>query len=301
MQPTNRCFIGNLPYNCTEEMLYEAFRTVGPVVSARLVFDRETGKMKGFGFVEYNDVETAASAVRNLNGYDLAGRAIRVDHAEPEKNSSSRKSGGGGGAPRIPPPENRQQMGNSKPLPSGTPLPPGVNATDAISQTLATIPPEQLLDIMSHMKSLVTTSPDQARTLLNGNPQLAYALFQAMVLMKVVNPDILQRMLSTSAPQQQMPSNPPPQQYNYPPQQHQAPPPQNYYQQQQQQQPPQQFAPQPVQQQQQQAPPQQQSQAQQAALLQQVMSMTQAQIDALGPEQRNAIMALRAQLGQYAR
>lgn len=104
------------------------------------------------GFVEYADIETAASAVRNLNGYELEGRAIRVDHAEPEKNANRRGGGGGAGRPPIPPPENRSLPGKLPNLPTGTSLPPGVNAADSISQTLATIPPEQLLDIMSHMK-----------------------------------------------------------------------------------------------------------------------------------------------------
>ncbi len=58
---------------------------------------------------------------------------------------------GAGGGPMTLPPN----------LPAGVPLPPGVGATDAITQTLATLPPNQLLDIMSQMKSLVTTSPDQ--------------------------------------------------------------------------------------------------------------------------------------------
>ena len=52
----------------------------------RLVFDRETGKPKGYGFCEYKDQETALSAIRNLNGYELNGRALRVDSAASEKN-----------------------------------------------------------------------------------------------------------------------------------------------------------------------------------------------------------------------
>ena len=95
---------------------------------------------------------------------------------------------GAGGGPYTLPPN----------LPGGVPLPAGVGSTDAITQTLATLPPNQLLDIMSQMKSLVTTSPDQARALLTGHPQLAYALFQAMLMMNVVDPDILQRILAAS-------------------------------------------------------------------------------------------------------
>lgn len=86
-------------------------------------------------------------------------------------------------------------MGDAKPLPVGVPLPPNASATDTISQTLATMPPAQLLDIMSHMKQLVTTSPADARTLLANNPQLSYALFQAMLMMNIVDPLVLHKML----------------------------------------------------------------------------------------------------------
>ena len=57
----------------------------------RLVFDRETGKPKGYGFCEYKDQETALSAIRNLNGYELNGRALRVDSAASEKNREEMK------------------------------------------------------------------------------------------------------------------------------------------------------------------------------------------------------------------
>lgn len=60
-------------------------------IGFRLVFDRETGKPKGYGFCEYKDQETALSAMRNLNGYELNGRALRVDSAASEKNREEMK------------------------------------------------------------------------------------------------------------------------------------------------------------------------------------------------------------------
>lgn len=63
----------------------DIFREVGPVLSFKLVFDRETGKPKGYGFCEYKDQETALSAMRNLNGYEIGGRSLRVDNACTEK------------------------------------------------------------------------------------------------------------------------------------------------------------------------------------------------------------------------
>lgn len=60
----------------------------------RLVYDRETGKPKGYGFCEYQDQETALSAMRNLNGREFSGRALRVDNAASEKNKEELKSKG---------------------------------------------------------------------------------------------------------------------------------------------------------------------------------------------------------------
>jgi hypothetical protein len=66
MPPRGRVvFVGNIPYDMTEEQLIDIFKEVGPVVSFRLMFDRDTGKARGYGFCEFADTETAASAIRN--------------------------------------------------------------------------------------------------------------------------------------------------------------------------------------------------------------------------------------------
>ncbi|KAM0683286.1 hypothetical protein MDAP_001705 [Mitosporidium daphniae] len=81
-KPMSVVFIGSIPYDTTEEQLMSLFSTVGPVRSLRLVFDRETGKSKGYGFCEYHDTETARSCVRNLSNYELNGRNLRLDFAD---------------------------------------------------------------------------------------------------------------------------------------------------------------------------------------------------------------------------
>merc|ERR1719186_56585 len=78
-------FVGNIPYEATEEKLKDIFSEVGSVASFKLVYDRETGKPKGYGFCEYKDQETALSAMRNLNSHEIAGRTLRVDNACTEK------------------------------------------------------------------------------------------------------------------------------------------------------------------------------------------------------------------------
>lgn len=69
-------FVGNLSYTTTEEQLREIFSPVGPIVSIRIVTDRDTGRPRGFAFVEYLDAATALSAIRNLDGYDLNNRKV---------------------------------------------------------------------------------------------------------------------------------------------------------------------------------------------------------------------------------
>eukprot|EP00118_Oscarella_pearsei_P013907 m.115557 g.115557 ORF g.115557 m.115557 type:complete len:92 (+) comp37545_c0_seq12:48-323(+) len=82
--------VGNIPYDATEEKLKEIFSAAGPVVSFRLVYDRDSGKPKGYGFCEYDDPETAASAIRDINGYPLNGRTLRVDGAASERGGGPR-------------------------------------------------------------------------------------------------------------------------------------------------------------------------------------------------------------------
>ncbi|KAJ9093426.1 hypothetical protein QFC21_006457 [Naganishia friedmannii] len=118
--------------------------------------------------------------------------------------------GGGGGAGGFTPPPASNAFPSRPPappmgagqgqginlgmLPPGQDVPPGMKATDVISKTLASIPPGKLEEVLTGMKTLVQTSPDQARTVLNAHPQLAYALFQAMLLMNVVDPTVLSRI-----------------------------------------------------------------------------------------------------------
>jgi hypothetical protein len=82
-----------------------------------------------------------------------------------------------------PPPQNNSSL---PPLPIGADLPPGLSCPDAISRTLNTLPPAQLLDILSQMKTLTTTDPAKATELLRQAPQLSYAIFQALLLMGLV-------------------------------------------------------------------------------------------------------------------
>ncbi|QJD94531.1 RNA-binding protein [Mucilaginibacter robiniae] len=85
-------FVGSLPYRLEEADLKELFEAYGEVNSVKLIIDRETGRSKGFGFVEMPDSEAAQKAIAGLNGAEVSGRAIAVSQAE------DRKPSGGGGS-----------------------------------------------------------------------------------------------------------------------------------------------------------------------------------------------------------
>ena len=77
-----RLFIGNLPFRATEDQLTDLFSQAGDVLSVTIVTDRETGRSRGFGFVEMDD-DVATKAIDMFNGYELDGRALNVNQARP--------------------------------------------------------------------------------------------------------------------------------------------------------------------------------------------------------------------------
>lgn len=93
-----KLYVGNLSYNTSEDGLRNLFANFGNVVSAKIVFDRDTGNSKGFGFVEMNTDEEAGAAIAGTNGHELDGRQLRVNEAmdKPRRDRDSGSNGGGG-------------------------------------------------------------------------------------------------------------------------------------------------------------------------------------------------------------
>ncbi|KAB2025150.1 hypothetical protein ES319_D06G132000v1 [Gossypium barbadense] len=215
----HRCvFVGNIPYDATEEQLIEICREVGPVVSFRLVIDRETGKPKGYGFCEYKDEETALSARRNLQGYGINGRQLRVDFAENDKGSDRNREQQGRSGPGIA--ANIAIQGESvqhQPIglhlsitaaalmagalggaqaglqPNQNVLPnQSAPASDPLTLHLAKMSRSQLNEIMSELKKMATRNKELARELLLSKPQLLKAIFQAQIMLGMVTTEVLQ-------------------------------------------------------------------------------------------------------------
>jgi RNA recognition motif-containing protein len=78
-----KLYVGNLPFSATDQILNDTFAQCGTVASAKIITDRETGRSKGFGFVEMSTDAEAADAIAKFNGADYAGRAMTVNEAKP--------------------------------------------------------------------------------------------------------------------------------------------------------------------------------------------------------------------------
>lgn len=89
-----KLYVGNLPFSATDQTLQETFSQCGTVESAKVITDRESGRSKGFGFVEMSTDQEAADAIAKFNGADFNGRPLTVNEARPME---PRSGGGGGG------------------------------------------------------------------------------------------------------------------------------------------------------------------------------------------------------------
>jgi RNA recognition motif-containing protein len=93
----NKLYVGNLAYSVRDESLQSAFSQFGTVTSAKVMMDRETGRSKGFGFVEMGSDAEAQAAINGMNGQPLEGRPIVVNEARPREDRPGGGFGGGGG------------------------------------------------------------------------------------------------------------------------------------------------------------------------------------------------------------
>ena len=96
----NKLYVGNLPYSVRDEDMHQAFSAFGSVTSAKVMMERDTGRSKGFGFVEMGSDAEALAAVEGMNGQQLGGRAVVVNEARPMEARPPRTGGGGFGGGR---------------------------------------------------------------------------------------------------------------------------------------------------------------------------------------------------------
>ncbi|MEO1008639.1 MAG: RNA-binding protein [Planctomycetota bacterium] len=91
-----KIYVGNFPYSTTEDDLRDLFAPFGDVASVAIIMDRETGRPRGFGFVEMSDDQAANAAIEALNGKDYGGRPLNVNEARPPAHGGGGGGGGGG-------------------------------------------------------------------------------------------------------------------------------------------------------------------------------------------------------------
>lgn len=91
---SKKLYVGNLPYSATDDSLMQAFAECGNVQSAKVIIDRDSGRSKGFAFVEMSTEEEAAESISRFNGAQLDGRAVTVSEAKPQAPRSEGSRGG---------------------------------------------------------------------------------------------------------------------------------------------------------------------------------------------------------------
>ncbi len=93
----SKLYVGNLVYSMTDSDLEKMFAEFGSVQSAQVIMDRDTGRSKGFGFVEMSNGTEATAAINAMNGKEIEGRKLTVNEARPKEDRGGRGGGGGGG------------------------------------------------------------------------------------------------------------------------------------------------------------------------------------------------------------
>lgn len=183
-QQKHDIFVGNLAFTTTEEQLHQAFSEIGRVLKVRMVTDSETGKPRGFAFIEFEDPQAALSAIRNMNEYELNGRRIRVNFS----NSSHLEALAGKLGMDLT--QNQSRMGIPAPSSgsggggtggSGGKAGGGSGGgTQAVADALKVMTKREMYDVIAKFKEMADRDPDEARRLLSGHPQLPEAVLHLM-------------------------------------------------------------------------------------------------------------------------
>eukprot|EP00937_MAST-01D_sp_MAST-1D-sp2_P000914 g914.t1 len=137
-------FVANISYDVGVEQLKELFSRVGTVINVRIVTDKDTGRSRGFGFIEFTEESSVQSAIAQLKGMEINGRPIRVDRAGSGRNSKE---------------------------------------THSLEEAVSKLSMAQVHDVVAQMKELAQKRPEQAREVLLAHPQLAQALLQAQIML----------------------------------------------------------------------------------------------------------------------
>uniref|UniRef100_A0A7S2SH88 RRM domain-containing protein n=1 Tax=Eucampia antarctica TaxID=49252 RepID=A0A7S2SH88_9STRA len=252
-QQKHDIFVGNLAFSTTEEQLLQAFSELGRIIKVRMVTDLETGKPRGFAFIEFEDPQAALSAIRNMNDYELNGRRIRVnfsnsshletlagklgmDMSNANSNNTSASTNATGGNT-----SNGNSNNASNVNSTGTSNAPASTVannnhkvkqefsspdvgTQAVADALKSMTKAEMYDVIAKLKDVADRDADEARKLLCAHPQLPEAILHLMSKLEMIQtptPTALPPVLPSTTMLDIPPPPPPPSQQPPPPQQSQ--------------------------------------------------------------------------------
>lgn len=252
--PSRVLFVGNIPYELSDEQVYDIMKSMGPVSRFRLVHDQKTSRSKGYGFVEFATLDVAITACKNIQTLQIGTRTLRADFTKEftgvsvipgaggpvssgqsnnrfggynnNNNNNNNNYGGYDGGnnddgfkrgkkdgrwQKKGDFNNNQQFQNQynnqnnyqRKRDNYQQQQPQVRATleaeDPISKSLSQVKPEQLIEFFSTIPDLVAQNPDQVSMILHSQPALAYASFQALLLMGITDEDVIAVLASDPA------------------------------------------------------------------------------------------------------
>lgn len=158
-------YVGRIPFDLTEEQLEDIFKSVGPVENTRLMFDRATGKSKGFAFIQYYNPESAASAIRNLDNYKVGNMRLKVNYSSGSFQSRPQQ----GAEPTR---ANEESEAGS--------IPDIVNSVTSLNM-------QDKRAIIKEIQKMITVDSQKTAAFLTENPQLSYALVQSMFELNLID------------------------------------------------------------------------------------------------------------------
>ena len=199
--PSRVVFLGSIPYDQTEEQILDLCSNVGPVVSLKMMFDSQTGKSKGYAFVQYQDLESSASAVRNLNGYQLGSRLLKCGYSS---NSDITDQGVGNANNSAMDEYNEEMLSNSinrrfPQLPQGVDV--NINMTTPammISSELAKKSPQEQKNLLKVFQKWTRENPEDAVYLLQECPQLSFVIAELLLTTGISKVDELTQLAESN-------------------------------------------------------------------------------------------------------
>eukprot|EP00559_Dactyliosolen_fragilissimus_P001840 CAMPEP_0184864556 /NCGR_PEP_ID=MMETSP0580-20130426/15389_1 /TAXON_ID=1118495 /ORGANISM="Dactyliosolen fragilissimus" /LENGTH=506 /DNA_ID=CAMNT_0027363407 /DNA_START=34 /DNA_END=1554 /DNA_ORIENTATION=- len=198
-QQKHDIFVGNLAFSTTEEQLHQAFSELGRIIKVRMVNDLETGKPRGFAFIEFEDPQVALSAIRNMNDYELNGRKIRVNFSNSSHLETLAGKLGmdmGKAQSSITPNQMDASSGLGMQGSSSSSMKAmGDMGTQAVADALKSMNKGEMYDIIKKLKDIADRDPDEARKIISAHPQLPEAILHLMSRLEMIQTPVNNNLL----------------------------------------------------------------------------------------------------------